>query len=275
MIEEPLPRAAIDTHCHVLDASRPAVPGAAYDLFTATPADHRAHLAGLGAGRGVLVTASAHGTDNEPVRRALAERPDALRGVAVVDPDVPDAELDRLHAHGFRAVRVQDRFAGGTPLEALVPMSRRIARLGWHIEIWTDVRDHVAWLPAAVRESAVPVVFDHMGFLTVDTPAGDPAEALMVELAAEGRAWITLSGSYRLAPALAPADAAKALRPRIARFLDAVPERLLWGSDWPYVAPPRTPPTPADHLAELGVWTTDPRLRDLLLVRNPAICYEF
>jgi predicted TIM-barrel fold metal-dependent hydrolase len=223
----------------------------------------------------VLVTASAHGTDNEPVLRALGTRPDALRGVAVVAADVPDAELDRLHAHGFRALRLQDRMAGGAPLSALVPMSHRVARLGWHLEFWTDVRDHVSWLPAAVRESAVPVVFDHMGFLGADVPAGDPAVSLMIELAAEDRAWITLSGSYRLAPALAPADAAKALRPRIARFLDAVPARLLWGSDWPYVAPPRTPPSDDDLRAELDVWTTDANLRDLLLVRNPAACYDF
>ncbi|HEY3687481.1 MAG TPA: amidohydrolase family protein [Streptosporangiaceae bacterium] len=272
---EPLPPAAVDTHCHVLDPSRGRVPGAAYDLFTATAADHQAHLAALGAGRGVLVTASAHGTDNEPVLRALGTRPEALRGVAVVAADVPDAELDRLHAHGFRALRLQDRMAGGAPLSALVPMSHRVARLGWHIEIWTDVRDHLSWLPAAVRESAVPVVFDHMGFLDADVPAGDPAVSLMVDLAAEDRAWITLSGSYRLAPALAPADAAKALRPRIARFLDAVPTRLLWGSDWPYVAPPRTPPSTDDLRAELDVWTTDAHLRDLLLVRNPATCYAF
>lgn len=270
-----LPVGAVDTHCHVLDPGRSAVVGAAYELFDATAADYRAHLDALGVGRGVLVTASAHGTDNEPVLRALDTAPDRLRGVAVVDTDVTDAELDRLHAHGMRALRVQDRMAGGTPLTALVDMSRRVARLGWHIQIWTDMRDHLGWLPDAVRDAAVPVAFDHMGFLPVDVPPDDPAVTAMIELARERRAWIKLSGSYRLAPELNPADAAKALRPRIARFLDAVPDRLLWGTDWPYVAPPRTPPAPADLLAELDAWTTDPALRELLLVTNPTECYGF
>jgi len=271
----PLPAGTVDTHCHVLDPARPTVAGAAYELFTATAADHRAHLDALGAARGVLVTASAHGTDNEPILRALDTAPDALRGVAVVDPEIGDAELDRLHAHGMRAVRVQDRFAGGTPLTALVAMSHRIARLGWHIEIWTDVRDHLGWLPGAVRESAVPVVFDHMGFQTADVAPDDPAVEMMVGLARERRAWITVSGSYRLAPDLEPGQAAKALRPRIERFLEAVPDRLLWGTDWPYVKPPRTPPTVDEHLDELDTWTTDPALRELLLVTNPAECYDF
>ena len=270
-----LPPGAVDTHCHVLDPARPAVPGAAYDLFTATPADHRAHLAATGATRGVLVTASAHGTDNEPILRALDTGSDALRGVAVVDPAITDAGLDALHARGVRAIRVQDRFAGGTPLTELVAMSHRVACLGWHIEIWTDVRDHAGWLPEAVRASAVPVVFDHQGFLSADVAPDDPAVTLMVDLARERRAWITVSGSFRLAPALSPDEAAKALRPRIERYFEAVPDRLLWGTDWPYVAPPRTPPTVAGHLAELDVWTTDARLREKLLVTNPAECYDF
>lgn len=270
-----LPPGAIDTHCHVLDPTHPAVPGAAYELYTVTAADHRAHLDALGADRGVLVTASAHGTDNEPVLRALDTDPARLRGVAVVDPAISDADLDELHARGMRAVRVQDRFAGGTPLTELVPMSRRLARLGWHIEIWTDVRDHLDWLPSAVREADVPVVFDHQGFQTVDVPADDPALTMMVDLARERRAWITISGAYRLGPDLPPGGAAKALRPRIERFLDAVPDRLLWGSDWPYVHPPRPVPTVAEHLDELATWTTDAGLREKLLVTNPAECYDF
>ena len=270
-----MPAAAVDTHCHVLDPGRGAVAGAAYELFPATPADHRAHLAALGAARGVLVTASAHGTDNEPLLRALDAGNGALRGVAVVDPAVPDDELDRLHAHGVRAVRVQDRFAGGVPLSALVPFSRRLARLGWHIEIWTDVRDHVDDLPDAVRAAAVPVVFDHMGFLPADVPADHPAVTAMIDLAHAGHAWITMSGAYRLAPEPPPEEAARALLPRIRRFFDTVPDRLLWGSDWPYVAPPRTPPTVAGLHAELDAWTTDPDERTRLLVSNPAACYDF
>src|SRR3954451_8494225 len=114
-----IPAGSVDVHAHVLDPSRRGVPGAAYAPFTASPADYLAHLAGLGVDHGVLVTASTHGTDNEPMVTALRLAEGKLRGVAVVDPSVSDAELSRLDEAGVRAVRVQDRFAGGTALQAI------------------------------------------------------------------------------------------------------------------------------------------------------------
>ena len=270
-----LPDGAVDVHAHVLDPDGDRVPGAAYAPFAAGPEAYLAHLDAVGAARGVLVTASVHGTDNRPLLAGLAAAPDRLRGVAVVDADVPDAELDRLHDGGVRAVRVQDLFPGGAPLAALRALGPRLAERGWHAEVWTDLAAHPDEVAELVRAAPVPVVLDHMGHLAARRGADDRALAVAVALAREGRAWITLSGAYRLAPDRSPREAGRALAPRVAHLLDAVPDRLLWGSDWPYVAAPNGSPTPDDLRAELDLWLPDPGHRHRVLVDNPARCYGF
>ena len=265
----------VDVHAHVLDPAAATVPGAAYAPFAAGPDAYLAHLDRLGAARGVLVTASVHGTDNGPLLAALDTAPDRLRGVAVVDADVTDDELDRLHAHGVRAVRVQDLFPGGSPLRAVEVLGPRLAERGWHVEMWTDLAAHRHDVPALVRACPVPVVLDHMGHLDADRGLDDPALAVAVELAREERVWITLSGAYRLAADRNPRAASRALAPRVAHLLAEVPDRLLWGSDWPHVAAPHGSPTPADLRVELDLWLPDPDLRHQVLVANPARCYGF
>ena len=63
----------VDVHAHVLDPAAVTMPGAAYIPFAAGPKAYLAHLGRLGTTRGVLVTASVHGTDNDPLVAALAE----------------------------------------------------------------------------------------------------------------------------------------------------------------------------------------------------------
>ena len=59
----------------------------------------------LGFERNVIVQASCHGTDNAALEDALIAAGDLARGVAVLSPDVTDAELQRLHAAGVRGTR--------------------------------------------------------------------------------------------------------------------------------------------------------------------------
>jgi hypothetical protein len=49
--------------------------------------------------------------------------------------------------------------------------------------------------------------------------------------------------------------------------------RRVWGTDWPYVAPPGPAPTARDHHTVLETWLPDPELRQRVLVDNPARLY--
>jgi len=266
---------SVDVHAHVLDADRPAVPGAAYEMFPAPFHHYRRHLDQLGIDCGVLVTASIHGTDNEPMLRALAQDPSRLRGVAVIDSSVSDDELLRLHRRGVRGVRLQNRMNGGVALSQLPSIADRIAELGWHIELMTDLVDVLEDVVPLIARSPVPVVLDHFGFLPADIAPRSRKIDTMVGLARDLRVWITMSGAYRLAPHVSPADSGKALHARVEVLAEAVPDRLLWASDWPYVAPPGLPPTAEEQAAELRLWLSDTALRNQILVTNPRDCYSF
>ena len=93
-----------DCHVHVFDASQPVRDGH-YRPVDRPLAQIEALALAHGVGHLVLVQPSVYGTDNSLLLRSLAVEPGRHRGVAVVDEDVSDAELDAMHAHGVRGVR--------------------------------------------------------------------------------------------------------------------------------------------------------------------------
>lgn len=280
---------AIDTHCHVFvdrDVSTtPTVGGAAYDPPPVDVHDHARELAAAGCGRGVLVQPSAYGQDHRVLLAALGRRPDRLRGVACIDLDTPDHALRRMQVLGVRGTRLQDGYPGGVPVRRLVEIGERVSVLGWHLELWTDVRRHVGWLGEAIRRCPVPVVLDHQGYVPSDAGLDDPGVRLMLDLLAEGQVWVALTGLERLFPhRLAPGDAGfarawgtheAAVAERVQAFVEVRPDRLLWGTDWPHVGLTLPPPSSAEVRARLERWVGDEGAREQILVDNPARRYDF
>lgn len=272
----PVPLGAVDNHAHVMVAGQRGVDGAAYLPFSAPVESFVAHLQGMGFSRGVLVTPSTYGTDNTVLLDALGSSPDYLRGIAVVPPTIDDASLDRLHAAGVRGCRVQDRMAGGLPIDALPKLASRIGSRGWHVEVWTDLVAHGDVVRACLRDSPTPIVLDHLGNLPAPSPGEeDSGIAVLRDLMSYDTCWVTLSGAYRLAAPLAEARAAEVLQGRVDALLSLAPDRLVWGSDWPYVRPPGPVPTDSDHLTVLDHWLPDVSLREQVLVKNAAALYDW
>src|ERR1700736_5323832 len=167
----PPPPLACDTHAHVFGPAT-LFPYAADRSYTPPDAPLEKYLGMLdtvGFGRGVLVQGSAHGLDNAAMLDALARRPDRLRGVAVADADVAPAELRRWHGLGVRGLRFNHFFRGGAlhyrggvPLDAAKAHAGVMAELGWHLQLWIDVKDLPDTIPT-LRAIGLPVVIDHMG----------------------------------------------------------------------------------------------------------------
>lgn len=269
-----LPAGSCDCHAHVFGpASRfPYSTPRSYTPPDSPLAEYLAMHDTLGVQRGVLVQPSVYGTDNSAMLDALLAHPGRLRGVAVVPPEVPEAELDALHAAGVRGVRVNVLFKGGVPISAARALAERIAARGWHLQFLIDVSHH----PELDRELAgfpTEVVIDHMGHCAVAKAMHDPGFSALLRLLDGGRCWVKLSGPYRITSRKAlPFDDVVP----VARMLAARrPERMVWGTDWPHPAIATAMPNDADLVEMLADWVPDEAARRRILVDNPELLYDF
>lgn len=134
-----LPRGACDTHFHVF-GPRARFPYAPGRNFTPTDAPKEALFSlhkFLGIDHGVIVHTAAHATDNSATADALAAKGGSYRGVALVPVDISDAELTRLNAAGFCGARFHymQHLGQGTPIGDVIAFGKRLADIGWHLQI--------------------------------------------------------------------------------------------------------------------------------------------
>ena len=268
-----MPAGACDTHAHVISPSLayPMAPTRSYTPPAAPEEAYLAQLAATGCTRGVLVQISVYGTDNRYLLEVLARHPDRLRGVAVATPEITDRELEALHANGIRGLRINVSFPGaGLGFDAMEVLARRIAPLGWHLQFLADGRDLPELLPR-MRRLPCPGVLDHMGHMPAAQGTAHHAFLAMRELVVAHGWWVKLSGAYRLSDDY---DGFKDVTPIAQALIEAAPDRMVWGSDWPHVAVARMPDT-GKLRNLLPAWAPDPEVRKRILVANPARLYGF
>jgi predicted TIM-barrel fold metal-dependent hydrolase len=276
----PPPPDACDTHAHVFGpaAQFPYAADRSYTPPDAPVAKYIAMLDRVGVARGVLVQGSAHGRDNAAMLDALARHPGRLRGVAVADATVTPAELRRWHDIGVRGLRFNHFFRGGAlhyrggvPLDAASALAPMMAELGWHLQLWIDVKDLPDIVPL-LRQIGVPVVVDHMGRTDATAGTGSPGFQGLLRYLGDGECWVKLSGAHRVSQRSPGYEDARPFHEALVR---TNPERLVWGSDWPHPRMEGEMPD-AGLLFELfHAWTPNEATRQRILVTNPAKLYGF
>ena len=274
------PPNACDTHAHVFGPSTqfPYGPDRSYTPPDAPLEKYLHMLDTLGFARGGLVQGSAHGRDNSAMLDALARHPKRLRGVAVADETVPVAELKRWNDLGIRALRFnhffrggQLHYRGGVTLENARKLAPVMKDLGWHMQLWIDVKDLPDTIPI-LKEIGLPVVIDHMGRTDARAGTGTPGFQSLVRLVGEGGCWVKMSGAHRLSTRAPDYPDAKPFHEALVR---ANPDQLIWGTDWPHPRIEGDMPN-AGHLLDLfNDWTPDAAVRRKILVDNPARLYGF
>lgn len=267
-----VPFGAVDTHAHVVAASDayPMVPERSYTPPPAPEDKYLAMLDATGMTYGVLVQISVYGTDNRYLLETLRRHPDRLRGIAVVSPDVTDAELEAMHAAGVRGLRINVLFGGGIGFKAMETLAHRIKDLGWHMQFLMDVSTLPDLMPRMTK-LPVPGIVDHMGHTPVAQGLDAPGFSALRSLVRDHGYWVKLSGAYRISERFPTFDD---VTPFAQALIEDAPDRMVWGSDWPHVSLTRMPNTGALRNL-LPLWAPDADTRRRILVDNPARLYGF
>lgn len=262
----------IDTHAHIFRQDLPMVANRRYSpAYDALVEQYLGHLDHHGLSHGVLIQPSFLGTDNSFMVEALRRFPERLRGVAVVDADIDDAQLDALAAAGVVGIRLnligkvlQDYTGPGW-----TSLFERLARRGWQVEIQRGIDDLAQIVPAIVA-TGVDVVIDHFGLPTGGIDVQNANHRAFLELLGDSRVWLKLSAAYRSQSDLPQATRVLAQVREAAGGL----ERFLWGSDWP-----NTQFEDRTDYAEQFEWIEallpDAAERQQILVANPARLFGF
>jgi predicted TIM-barrel fold metal-dependent hydrolase len=283
-----VPAGACDCHIHIYGDPKafPFFAGRVYTPEVALPEHVAALHKALGIQRVVIVTPSVYGTDNASTLYGMKARGKDARGVAVIDANTTEGDLDAMGAAGVRGIRLNLATGGindpAVGRERFRAAAARIGRRNWHIQMNTTPV-MIAAIKDLVQASSAPVVFDHFGGAVAALGPQQPGFADLVDLVRSGRAYVKISGAYR---ASALADYADVV-PLAKALIGANPDRILWGTDWPHpnsVTPPGrkttdvTPPLKVDDgrlLNQLPIWAPDAEVRRKILVENPARLYGF
>ncbi|OZI24436.1 amidohydrolase family protein [Bordetella genomosp. 7] len=270
-----LPAHACDAHFHIFGPAhrfpyaeeRPYTPPDA--PFEQMRELHRR----LGFERGVIVHPGCHGYDLAPTLDALDRGAGQYRAVALLEPDTTDARIAELDRRGVRAVRYNFvahlANAGWNELAAMAP---RIAPYGWHICVHAEA----ALLPGLLerlRTLPVPFVIDHMGRAPASEGVGGEAFQALLGLRDHPDAWVKISGLDRVSGAgrRPYADG----EPLVSALMEAMPQRLLWGTDWPHPNVRGDMPDDGELLNTFLRLCPDADTQRRILVDNPQRLYRF
>ncbi|MEJ0098555.1 MAG: amidohydrolase family protein [Pseudomonadota bacterium] len=258
----------VDAHAHIFTPDMPAADSAWFKPdYAYTASDYLEDLDAHGVHFGVIAGISIYGQYNDYMIEELRRQP-RLRGTVNIVPTTDRYVLERMRDDGIVGVRLQLSRRKELPdlaSEDYRLLLRRVADLGWHVHLALEGAQMPAVLPA-LEASGVRIVLDHFAHPDQNEGLANAGFQAVLRSIAKGRTWVKFSAGYRLtwlskregspdprAMQLAREAAAKLLQ-------EAGPERLLWGSDAPFVGHEKSL-TYADTLASFAEWVPDAKVR--------------
>ena len=270
------PAGAVDAHCHVFGpADRfPYHPKRKYTPCDA-PKEKLFELRDyLGFSRNVIVQASCHGSDNAALVDALEASGDLARGVSVLSSDVTDHELSQLNNAGVRGVRFNfvKRLVDSTPRQVFIDLADRVKAFDWHIVVYfesPDLEELRPFIESLAKDQVV--VVDHMGRPDVSLgPESAEFGAFMALLDENTNIWTKVSCPERLTQQ--PPDYSDVV-PFAKALVEAFPNRVLWGTDWPHPNMKSHTPDDGALVDIIPLIAETEELRKKLLIENPMRLY--
>lgn len=273
---KPLPPGAWDTHAHIFGPfdAYPLLEPRRYSPPLAPIEDYLRMLDTAGFARGVLVHSSASGFDNSLELDALCVAGHRAFDIAVVPPSIKDNVLEDMHARGVRGIRFtinggkSQLYPGSLDFNDLRAFAPRLKALGWQAHIWARC-DYLVEHAAELMAYDIPVVIDHMGYFDATKGAQDATFRSFLSMLPDGDFWTKLT-PIRI---LKTDPTHQTMRPFHEALVETVPDRLLFGSDWPYISLDAAPPTVGDLIDLFDAWTPDEGIRRKVFVDNPRMLF--
>jgi 2-pyrone-4,6-dicarboxylate lactonase len=263
-----LPRGAWDSQVHVFGGPYPLSPKRAYDPPVNSDLDSMLKVhSQFGFEFGVVVQAAAQGFETRYVADVLRRLPH-YAGVILMNEQISDKELADLHAAGVRGGRFV--FLPGYEVRPDYSTLRRalprLKELGWFAKIFATAGDWVEIKPYLDDIDDMPVMIDHLGYVDPSAGLEQPPIKIILELLERENWWMMLSCGDRISKTSDWSD----VIPYAKAFIDAAPDRVVWGSDWPHVAHNGAEPKNEAVLNLLFQYTQDPEQIHKIFVTNPG-----
>lgn len=269
------PPGAVDTHAHIYGP---------FDRFPLsetrgyTPPDCRFEtycglLAALGIDRAVIVQGSANGLNHDVTLDAVARSEGRFRGIAIVRPETTEADIEALVGRGICGLRLSAQIKGGLDADYFAARVAKAWELGWLVQIHLRNIDEFVNIAPRIDAANVNILIDHLGRPRSGQGVECPGfQRLLAALRNSDHLWVKICSWYRLSEGGPPYED---MRPYVEALIDARPDRLVWGSNWPH--PNITIPMPNDGflLDQFMRWAGDEALHRQILCDNPARLYGF
>jgi predicted TIM-barrel fold metal-dependent hydrolase len=235
----------VDCHAHIFLDDMPVSRSAwTQTNYAFTAQDFLSILDAHGVHFGVISGLSISGYYNDYMISEL-RRHSRLRGTAIVAPTTERYILEAMRDDGVVGIRLQLARAATLPDfrdDDHRLLFRRVRDLGWHVHVAIE-GPHLRQVLDALDETGVDVVIDHFGHPDPADPLHCDGFAAMRESVDRGRTWVKMSAGFRLlgpsawqAGAAGDAEADAIACEVAAELLRRMgPDRLLWGSDCPFV----------------------------------------
>lgn len=275
----PPPPGSCDCQFHIYDdpARFPPRADTPYQPPDATFADARMTHRAIGFERGVIVHSAIYGSDHRLLLHALEalDDRDRYRGIGIVDDTVSDRELERLDAAGVRGTRLN--FMRKFTLEQRDDEVRRtidrIRGLGWHARLHVTGDDLLenADLLSSIKD--IPLAVDHLGHVGFEGGLDRPCMTWLLDRLKNENWWMMVSNGNRDSAMESGWNDAIAYG---RAFIEAAPDRIIWGTDWPHVQWTKRMMNEVETVDLLYRYVdNDKALLQKILVDNPARLHGF
>ena len=283
-------RGACDCHYHIFGPhdDYPPSKGIQHLMPDALPADHAQMRERTGIERMVLVQPGGYYPNNYPMLDILAVEGDAARGIAAYDPLIADVEIERLAEQGVRGMRMSpgrnvDDERIQVVWDNIMSLAPRFEPQGWHIQFLLSGKMRDRLLPM-LADVTVPVVIDHLGLFRPERINGHAGFEALLKLLQHNHVWVKVSGADRVTRHGKFEDALPVMK----ALIEAAPDRMVWGTDWPHTGERFPIPDDAETvtvpygevderkcLAVLAEACPDEATFKAILTENPARLYGF